>query len=107
MYTAYACHEIEQPEDKIDALDTYKKNYNGKTDAKFDVFEAENIKIESQKRAANTGIKILRNLARETIEDITYVTEIQSGNTRIDITKTICVMDDNVDTSKLFTDILM
>ena len=34
MYTAYACHEIEQPEDKIDALDTYKKNYNGKTDTK-------------------------------------------------------------------------
>jgi len=49
----------------------------------------------------------LRNLARETIEDITYVTEIQSGNIRIDIAKTICVMDDNVDTSKLFTDILM
>ena len=34
MYTAYACHEIEQPEDKMDAWDTYKKNYNGKTDAK-------------------------------------------------------------------------
>ena len=49
----------------------------------------------------------MRNLARETIEDITYVTEIQSGNTRIDIAETICVMGDNVDTSKLFTDILM
>ena len=73
----------------------------------FDVFEAEDIKTESQKRSANTGIKILRNLARETIEDITYVTEIQSGNTRIDIAKTIFVMNDNVDTSKLFTDILM
>ena len=34
LYTAYACHEIEQPEDKMDAWDTYKKNYNGKTDAK-------------------------------------------------------------------------
>lgn len=73
----------------------------------FDVFEAEDINTESQKRSANTGIKILRNLARETIEDITYVTEIQSGNTRMDIAETICVMGDNVDTSKLFTDILM
>ena len=34
LYMAYACHEIEQPEDKMDAWDTYKKNYNGKTGAK-------------------------------------------------------------------------
>lgn len=34
MYTAYACHEIDQPEDKMDAWDTYKKNYKGKTDSK-------------------------------------------------------------------------
>ena len=34
MYTAYACHEIVQPEDKMDAWDTYKNNYKGKTDVK-------------------------------------------------------------------------
>lgn len=27
LYTAYACHEIDQPEDKMDAWDTYKNNY--------------------------------------------------------------------------------
>jgi hypothetical protein len=26
----YACHEIAQPEDKMDVWDTYKKNYKGK-----------------------------------------------------------------------------
>jgi len=30
----YACHEIDQPEDKMDAWDNYKKNYKGKTDSK-------------------------------------------------------------------------
>ena len=30
----YACHEIAQPEDKMDVWDTYKKNYKGKKDAK-------------------------------------------------------------------------
>ena len=30
----YACHEIDQPEDKMDAWDNYKKNYKGKTDLK-------------------------------------------------------------------------
>jgi hypothetical protein len=34
LYTAYACHEIVQPEDKMDAWDTYKNNYKGKTDVK-------------------------------------------------------------------------
>ena len=34
LYTAYACHEIYQPEDRMDVWDTYKKNYKGKTDAK-------------------------------------------------------------------------
>jgi hypothetical protein len=34
LYTAYACHEVEQPEDRRDVWNTYKKNYNGKTDAK-------------------------------------------------------------------------
>ena len=34
LYTAYACHEIDQPEDKMDVWDTYKNNYKGKTDAK-------------------------------------------------------------------------
>lgn len=27
LYMAYDCHEIEQPEDKMDAWDTYKNNY--------------------------------------------------------------------------------
>ena len=30
----YECHEIAQPEDKMDVWDTYKKNYKGKKDAK-------------------------------------------------------------------------
>ena len=34
LYTVYACHEIDQPEDKMDAWDNYKKNYKGKTDSK-------------------------------------------------------------------------
>jgi|GEM_PF-273717 len=34
LYTAYACHEIYQPEDKMDVWDTYKNNYKGKTDVK-------------------------------------------------------------------------
>ena len=34
LYTAYACHEIYQPEDRMDVWDTYKKNYKGKTDVK-------------------------------------------------------------------------
>jgi len=34
LYTAYACHEIYQPEDRMDVWDTYKKKYKGKTDVK-------------------------------------------------------------------------
>ena len=32
LYTVYACYEMVQPEDRMDAWNTYEQNYEGKTD---------------------------------------------------------------------------
>ena len=73
----------------------------------FDLFEAEDISRQESKDATMTGIEMLENLIAPVVDSVDYKVEIQSGDIRIDIDKTLYVdKNGEVNISKLFTTIL-
>lgn len=73
----------------------------------FDLFEAEDITKQESKDATMTGIEMLENLIAPVVDSVDYKVEIQSGDKRIDIDKTLYVDEKGeVNISKLFTTIL-